>query len=96
MEATPTAAPKYWKYQGNALVPAMERFLRLDPLSERDITLIKAYLWQWIESPAWGQNASAAGARALAELRADVGKLQTITHIHNWVRLATDWGMDPT
>ena len=91
-------APKYWMHEiGGELAPAIERLVRAEPLSDRDILQIRAYLWQWIESPVWDQNPhlGAAGAAELVLLRAGVGKLRTAGDIRDWVAVAVDWGMDP-
>lgn len=91
-------APKYWQYEiGGELVPAMHRLISQERLTETDITLIRLYLWQWIQSPVWDRNPhlGAAGAAELATLRDTAGKIRTVAHIREWVAVATDWGMDP-
>lgn len=91
-------APKYWTYEtGGELAPALMRLLHSEPLSERDISLIRDYCRQWIESPVWDRNPThdAAGVAALATLRATVGGLTTAAKIRRWVMLAEDEGIDP-
>jgi hypothetical protein len=91
-------APKYWNYEtGGELVPAVHRLIERKPLSARDIALIREYCRQWIMSPVWGLNPTqdAAGAAALATLRATVDGLTTVAEIHRWLKLAEDEGIDP-
>lgn len=92
------AAPKYWTFEtGGELVPAVMRLLNHEPLSERDIALIRAYCRQWIESPVWDMNpeADAADAATLAMLRQAVDGLTTAARIHCWCRMADAEGMNP-
>ena len=82
---------------GGQLVPAVMRYLNGDRLTAVDIALIRAYLVQWIESPAWDQNPhlTDAGRAELQSLREAAQKLTTRRAIDQWVEVATDWGMDP-
>jgi hypothetical protein len=92
------AAPKYWTYEtGGELAVSIGRLLRVESLSDRDYELIRAYFKQWIDSPAWDMNPNqdAAGAAALAALRAGVDGLKTTSDIHDWLRLADQTGVDP-
>lgn len=91
-------APKYWANEiGGELVPAMERLIRSEPLTDLDITLIRAYLFQWIDARVWDHNPhlGAAGAVELSQLRTAVGKIRSVGDIREWVAVAVDWGMDP-
>ena len=92
-------APKYWKYEaGGELAPAMERLIRREPLTDRDIVLIRDYFRQWVRSPVWDRNPHAGvhgATAALARLRADVDNLQSYRDIEAWESLAVDWGIDP-
>jgi hypothetical protein len=79
------------------LAEAMKRYLKEEPLTNYDIGLIRAYLVQWIESPVWDQNPNmdAAGRAELEELRQAAHKITGRRGIHEWVEVATDWGIDP-
>jgi len=91
-------APKYWKYEtGGELVPAVMRLIGGEPLTQRDIAVIRDYCRQWIESPVWDMNphADGAAAAALAILRQGVDALTTAAAIRAWVRLADSEGMEP-
>jgi len=91
-------APKYWMYeQGGELVPAVERYLRQEELSIRDIILIRAYLRQWVDSPVWDMNPTltAEGKTALNNLRGKVLASRTKHQIDECIWMATRMGMDP-
>lgn len=91
--------PGYWMHEtGEELIPAVRRYLDgKEPLSGRDVALLRAYLVQWIESPVWDQNPHLddAGRAELQSLREAAGKLANRRAIDEWVEVATDWGMDP-
>jgi hypothetical protein len=65
-------APKYWRQEtsGRLEGPIM-RYLEGKLMSTEDITLIRLYLRQWIDSPAWLMNPEmdSGARRALTELR---------------------------
>jgi hypothetical protein len=91
-------APKYWQFEPSGeLTSAMWRYLRNEPLTDKDMTLIRAYLWQWIDSAVWDRNPNrnASTIVRLGELRGAVGGLTTREAIEQWVRRAADEGMDP-
>jgi hypothetical protein len=82
-------APKYWRYEtGGQLVPAVEKYLRGEALSVREVRWIAAYLRQWIASPVWG-------ADGIARLRTSVERIQSRSDITNWLDAALALGIDP-
>lgn len=98
LSPTDPRAPKFWRYEtGGKLVPAIERYLRHEPGEAEDVDLIRAYLRQWIDSPAWGMNweADAQYRRALAELRASVRAIHTRKDVTVWLEAALEEGIDP-
>ena len=91
-------APKYWLFeQGGELGPAMTRYLQSQPLTDRDIVLIRAYFRQWINSPVWeyDPHKAADSVAALARLRAAVDELKTAGDIRVWAAMASAEGIDP-
>lgn len=93
-----TEAPKYWMHEtGGELKPAIARYLRDEPLSDRDVQWIRAYLKQWIDSPAWDANSSMDkyGRIDLAGLRQAARFLRDRAEIAEWLRRADELGIDP-
>jgi len=91
--------PGYWMQEvGGELIPAVKRYLEgTDPLSVRDVALIRAYLVQWIDSPVWDLNpyGNDSLSEELKELRRAAPELRNRRQIEHWVEVAADWGMDP-
>lgn len=91
-------APKYWAQEtGGELGPAIERYILGQELSVRDLALIRAYLRQWVDSPAWDANPahSDLSRRQLTRLRMKVFDALTKERIDDCIKLAIDMGMDP-
>jgi hypothetical protein len=86
-------APKYWMHEtGGKLVAAVHRYLQDQPAHPDDMSLLRAYLRQWIDSPAWdGAN----DQTDLANLRRDVRELRSRGDIARWLEQAFDLGIDP-
>jgi hypothetical protein len=90
--------PRYWRDEtGRELRPAIERYLSNQELTASDIVVIRAYLQQSIDSPAWDLNPhqdreSAAG---LQRLRESAARIQGREDIHQWIHEALDIGIDP-
>ena len=90
--------PGYWMNEtGGELAPAVMRYLEGQPLSERDIELIRLYIQQWIGSPVWFMNPSLTdeGRRDLDRLRELARVLNNRGAIDAWLTLAVDFGVDP-
>jgi hypothetical protein len=82
-------APKYWMFEtSGVLQPAVEAFLRNQPMSPRQLGAMRAYLRQWIQSPVWR-------GEELAKLRKDVETIQTREDIQAWLDAAVAQGYDP-
>lgn len=91
-------APKYWRSEtGGELASAVERYIRGGELSVRDLALIRAYLRQWVDSPAWDANPAATDLsnRRLTQLRGKVFNAATREQIDQCINMAVDMGMDP-
>lgn len=94
--------PKYWKYEGGALGPAVLHYLTAESLTPEDIVEIAKYLRNWIESPFWERMAERSclkGGRhqldAVWRLRIAVRGIYTRRDIENWQRVAAAIGIDP-
>jgi hypothetical protein len=65
-------------------------------LTRFEISALRAYLREWIDSPAWDSPAMVADTRAqLQELRALATRIQSRRDIHEWRSSVTVTGMDP-
>jgi hypothetical protein len=98
IEGTPSDAPGYWMYETSGVLrPAIEAFLRGEPLTEAHIAAMRAYLRQWICAPVWDTNPHAGPEEHawLARMRARIDDLTSRKAITNWLDDATDDGMDP-
>ena len=91
-------APKYWRAEvsGRLEGPIM-RYLEGKLMSTEDITLIRLYLRQWIDSPVWLMNPEmdSGARRALTELRQRVRLISTRQDLDVWLHAAMDLGIDP-
>jgi hypothetical protein len=91
-------APKYWMYEtGGRLAHAIMRLIDGKSLSADDILYIRAYLRQWIDSPAWDLNPAADNESRLelATLRTTARQIKSRQEINEWIAIATKLGMDP-
>jgi len=91
-------APKYWMHEmGGELAPAMMQYLLGGDLADGEVLLIRAYLLQWINSPAWDANPAMdpAGRLNLAGLRSAARFLRDRADIDIWLKWAAETGMDP-
>jgi hypothetical protein len=91
-------APKYWINEtGGELVPAIQRYMKREPLSGHDVYLIRAYLRQWIGSPVWLMNPGLTDEirQQILDLRTRATNILTWKHIKEWIDKAIDLGMDP-
>lgn len=95
----PADAPKYWRDETSGVLARAIRVFLGDPgdLTVRDVAYIRAYLSQWIQSPAWDANPhhDDRSRAALAELRAGVGAIADAADIRAWLFAALGEGHDP-
>ena len=81
--------PGYWMHETSGeLAPVVKRYLEHQPMGGGDITIMRAYLRQWINAPAWR------GA-AVDDLRRRIDTLTTRSTIDAWLHDALDAGIDP-
>jgi len=83
-------APKYWMYEtSGVLKPAVQAYVKGKRLSAHEISLLKAYLWQWVQSPVWAPSGSLEG------LRLRVAAITNQEDVHASIAVAVKLGMDP-
>lgn len=87
--------PNYWRNEtAGYLAPAIMRYLNNLPLSDHDISLIRVYFRQWVDSPVWDQNPHGVIPQ-LAALRASAREIRDRAAIDVWLMAAVAAGMDP-
>lgn len=80
--------PGFWMDETSGVLrPAVEAYLRGEPLSDEQIAALRAYLRQWIAAPWIGPG--------IESLRAKVDRLQSREAIDNWLDDASVEGIDP-
>lgn len=84
-----TAAPGYWTNETSGVLrPAIEAYVRGEPLTPEHILAIRAYLRQWVTLGQWrGPQINA--------LRAGVNDLVDRKTIDAWLETAVSIGIDP-
>ncbi|HEY1242197.1 MAG TPA: hypothetical protein VGF16_16650 [Bryobacteraceae bacterium] len=88
-------APKYWVNESSGvLVPVVEKYLRGEPLDANQLGIMRAYLRQWVQSPAWDQNPHG-GRDELNRLRGRVSAIDNMRRLDEWIDDAVKFGMDP-
>jgi len=70
------------------LRPVIEAYLQGRAMTGQDVATMRAYLRQWMASPAWA-------GEGIAELRTDIDKLTSRAAIKAWLNRALDFGIDP-
>jgi hypothetical protein len=92
------ALPGFWMNETSGVLrPAVEAYLNHEPLTADHLAALRAYLRQWIGSPAWDQNPHAGPEEHawLAGMRADRDGLTSRQAIERWLEGAIDAGLDP-
>jgi len=90
--------PGYWMHETTGVVrPAVEAYLTGGHMTAMHVAALRAYLRQWIMSPAWDVNphATETDREILAELRQGVDRLHTRRAIELWLYEADAVGIDP-
>lgn len=84
-----SAGPGYWMNETSGVLrPAVEAYLRCEPMEPAAIAALRAYLRQWIAAPAW----QGAGVELL---RQAIDRLTSREAIDEWLEHALDEGIDP-
>jgi hypothetical protein len=90
--------PKYWRSEtsGRAAI-AVNAFVSGEPMTRNEVDYMRAYIMQWIDSPAWDAKplANDETRAILAGLRADARRIATQDHIEAWIERARAFGVDP-
>jgi hypothetical protein len=92
-------APRYWMdEQSGVLSFAVRQYLE-NPraLTFGHIALLRLYLKQWVDSPAWDMNPALddEGRQTLATLRRRADRIESANDVRAWLLVAQDIGMDP-
>jgi hypothetical protein len=84
-----TTAPGYWMHETTGVLrPAVEAYLRSEPMEPAAIAAMRAYLRQWMAAPTWHGDG--------VELRRQaIDRLTSREAIDEWLELALDEGIDP-
>ncbi len=82
-------SPRYWKGKtSGALRPAVEAYLRNEPMSQDHVAAMRAYLRQWIDAPVWQ-------GPKVQPLREAIDGLTSRETIAAWLAVADKEGIDP-
>lgn len=81
--------PGYWMNETSGVLrPAVEAYLNRHPMTDAQISALRAYLRQWI-------NAAGFIGIGVADLRGRIDSLTTRGAIDRWLKDAIDHGVDP-
>jgi len=81
-------APGYWMNEtSGALHAAVERYIKLEPLSDLDLDVMRAYLRQWMRGDFKGPE--------IDELRNTIDVITDRASLEAWMERAVDAGVDP-
>lgn len=87
-------APKFWMNETSGVLrPAIEAYLSGGEMTPDQVGAMRAYLRQWIMSPAWDMNPH--GSAELSGLRDGIDSLVNRAQISSWLTKAIDVGIDP-
>jgi hypothetical protein len=88
-------APRYWMNEtSGVLKPVIERFLNDQQLTDQEVSIFRAYIMQWIDSPAWDANPEG-GGHELRMLRDAAKVVRNTTELRLWLQRAEEFGVDP-
>jgi len=79
----------FWMFETSGVLrPAIEAYLKHEPMTDEQIAAMRGYLRQWIADPGWH------GERVV-ELRQGIDGLTTRARIKAWLDLAMEMEIDP-
>ncbi len=79
----------YWLHETSGVLrPAVEAYLRNEPMTAIQIAAMRAYLRQWVEASVWR-------GPGVGDLRKCVDTLTSRKAIDDWLHAALDLGIDP-
>ena len=92
----PPGAPRHWRDESSGeLVRAIHHYLdNRRKLTFREVFVLKIYLRQWVDSPAWNAIPGASREK-LEQLRADCKRISSQADVDRCVAGASELGMDP-
>ena len=86
---TTSHVPGFWTNETTGVLrPAVEAYLRGGPMSDDQVSAMRAYLRQWIAAPVWH------GAM-VDVLRTQIEALDSRDEIDRWLERAEGEGIDP-
>ena len=84
------SAPGFWMNEASGVLrPAVEAYLRWEPLSDAQIATLRGYFRQWVAVYEWLEDDE------LFALRQRVDDLTSREAIDRWLDDALDLGIDP-
>lgn len=80
--------PGYWMYETSGVLrPAVEAYLMTkEPLTAEQVTVIRAYLRQWMEKGPW---------QGVDDLKKGIAAIYDRPSLNGWLNDAMDAGIDP-
>lgn len=83
------SAPGFWMHESSGVLrPVVEAYLLGQDLDSRQVAMMRVYLRQWIDAPAWR-------GEEIEKLRRDVEQIRNTADIHRWLWDALAEGIDP-
>lgn len=81
--------PGFWMHEiSGVLRPIVERYIQREPLERKDITVMRAYLRQWIAADLFIGD-------EIVDLRREVDLITDQRTLDAWIRRAANAGVDP-
>ena len=82
--------PGFWmNEQSGVLRPVVEKYLRGEPLTDAEVSLMRAYCLQWIELGDWR------GGPEFDALSDRLASVRSQAQLEAWLDKAIDLGIDP-
>ena len=83
------SAPGFWMDETSGMLrPVVLAYLRGDDLTVYQVSIIRAYLRQWIAGSRWR-------GEGIARLRSQLNRMHTRRQVEEWLDLALEQGIDP-
>lgn len=83
-------APKFWMNESSGILkPVIEAYVNGKELTDKQIALMRAYLYQWVAAPVWIQTA------ALEILKLRVAAIKTNDDLRTAISKAVEMNIDP-
>ena len=83
-------APKFWTNESSGVLqPVVKKYLTGAQLDAAEIKTMRAYLFQWVMSPAWAPSGE------LEVLRLRAAAIETTHDVARTIHAAVNLGLDP-